>query len=48
MLVDKPERENLEDLCVNGRKLLIRDMKKYDERTRTIFIWFRMASSGLL
>jgi hypothetical protein len=48
MLVEKPERNNLEDLSVNGRKLLIRKMKKHDARTRAIFIWFRMARSGLL
>jgi hypothetical protein len=33
MLVEKPERDNLEDLGVNGRKVLIRKMKKYDART---------------
>jgi len=48
MLVDKTERDNFEDSGVNGRKLLIRKMKKHDARTLTMFIWFRMASSGLL
>jgi hypothetical protein len=33
MLVEKPERDKLEDLGINGRKLLIRKMKRYDART---------------
>jgi hypothetical protein len=33
MLVEKPERDNLEDLGLNGRTLLIRKMKKYDAKS---------------
>jgi hypothetical protein len=54
MLVEKPERNNLKDLGLKGlglsslSTLLIRMMKKYGANPLSIFIWFGMATSGLM
>jgi hypothetical protein len=40
ILVEKPEEKgHLEDLCIDGRVILKRILKKLDEQAWTGFIW---------
>jgi len=42
------ERDQVEDLCIDGRVISIQILKKYDGRTWTGLIWLRKGTSGRL